>query len=229
MISSVKNSILLPGSFFDDQWETKIEMIQDKIICNTIYLFDHRTNPLNKTFTVYKQFEAINKLLVHDPNLRLGTLVTNISKQDDRVLVQELNEIFRITSSFDFGIGLGDNRYEKSVRKDNASIEQAINKLIETFNFDKEGRSIFIGGFSAYTQYLANRFGLGMNLWKKDPKHLGKLVSSKNDNNKGRNSITIRPSIEIPEQKHNSLLDEVIYIIKDSTLDEFSDQLDSIK
>ena len=186
-------------------------------------------NPLNKTLNAYKQFEAINKLLDYNPNLRLGTLVTNISKQDDRVLEQELNEIFRNTSSFDFGIGLGDNRYEKSVRKDNASIEQNINRLIETFNFDKEGRSIFIGGFSAYTQYLANRFGLGMNLWKKDPKHLGKLVSSKNDNNKGRNSITIRPSIEIPEQKHNSLLDEVIYIIKDSTLDEFSDQLDSIK
>ena len=92
--------------------------------------------------------------------------------------------VFDLFVFIDFGIGLGDNRYEKSVRKDNASIEQAINKLIETFNFDKEGRSIFIGGFSVYTQYLATRFGLGMNLWKKDPKHLGKLVSSKNDNNK---------------------------------------------
>ena len=229
MISNVKNSILLPGSFFHEQWETKIRMIQDKIICNTIYLFDHMKNPLNKTLTAYKQFEAINKLLDYNPNLRLGTLVTNISKQDDRVLEQELNEIFRNTSSFDFGIGLGDNRYEKSVRKDNASIEQNINRLIETFNFDKEGRSIFIGGFSVYTQYLATRFGLGLNLWNKDPKHLTKLVHSKNDNTKGRNSIAIRPSIEISKQKHNSLLDEVIYIIKDSTLDEFSNQLDSIK
>ncbi len=229
MISGLKSSLLLPGSFFDDEWEAKIEMIQEKISCNTIYFFDHTVNPLNNAFSVYKQFEAINKVLDHNPNLRLGTLVTNISQQDTKVLVEELNKIFTLTSSFDFGLGLGDNRYEESIRKDNTSIEKAISQIIETFSFDKEGRSIFIGGFSSYAQYLATRFGLGMNLWNKEPKYLNKIVKLSNANTKGRISIAIRPSTVIREQKEISLYEEIIYIIKDSTLDEFSDQLDSIK
>ena len=56
-----------------------------------------------------------------------------------------------------------------------------------------------------------------------------KIAFSNNENTKGRNSIAIRPSMEITQQNRNSLLDEVIYIIKDSTLEEFSNQLDSIK
>ena len=229
MISGVKNSVLLPGSFFDDEWENKIRIIHEKISCSTIYFFDHAVNPLNNSFPVYKQFEAISKVLHHNPNLRLGTLVTNISKKDYKFLAQELNQIFSITSSFDFGIGIGDNKYEESIRKENSRIEETILQLITAFNFDKEDRSIFIGGFSSYTKYLAERFGLGMNLWNKDPSHLNKIAFSDNGNTKGRNSIATRPSMVINQQNQNSLLDEVIYIIKDSTLEEFSEQLDSIK
>ncbi len=229
MISGIKNSVLLPGSFFDDEWESKIGIIHEKISCSTIYFFDHAVNPLNSSFSVYNQFEAISKVLNHNPNLRLGTLVTNISKKDYKFLAQELNQIFSITSSFDFGIGIGDNKYEESIRKENFSIEETILQLTTAFNFDKEGRSIFIGGISSYSQYLAERFGLGMNLWNKDPSYLNKIAFSNNENTKGRNSIAIRPSMEITQQNQNSLLDEVIYIIKDSTLEEFSNQLDSIK
>ncbi len=117
MISGVKNSVLLPGSFFDDEWENKIRIIHEKISCSTIYFFDHAVNPLNNSFPVYKQFEAISKVLHHNPNLRLGTLVTNLSKKDYKLLAQELNQIFSITSSFDFGIGIVENKYEERIRK----------------------------------------------------------------------------------------------------------------
>ena len=109
MISNIKYSILLPGAFFDNRWPHKIDMIIEKFNCNTIYFFDHTINPINTDYPIYKQFEAIQEVLDYRKDIRLGTLVTNLSRSSGDDICFSLSSIMSATNCFDFGIGVGDS------------------------------------------------------------------------------------------------------------------------
>ena len=54
-------SILLNGSFFQDEYKRKIEQLNELDI-KTVYVFDHNVNPEKKDLSVYELLEAISYL-----------------------------------------------------------------------------------------------------------------------------------------------------------------------
>ena len=229
MIRSIKNSILLSGSFFDQLWEAKIDLIIEKINPNTFYFFDHTLNPQNSSYSVYKQFDAINKVLEYKTEIRLGTLVTNLKRTSFDEIHSSLNSILSLTNNFDLGIGIGDSKYEKDSTNNNFNIDESIESIINKFTFDKECLSIFIGGVSEYVQSIAVRYDLGMNIWNKDQNYVGKKFKDLGIKNRGRNSFTVRQGLFGAKGNSLSYCDEIIFVIKDSSFDEFTKQLDNIK
>lgn len=231
MNSQIKKSILLPGGFFEDEWKNKIALIRDLNELHSIYFYDHDINPANKSYQSYSQFEAIRKVLNYEQNLRLGTLVTNISKQHTESLFSSLDEILSNTLKFDFGIGLGDDLYEKSPKRKPEYIESTIKKILKKYNFDKDSKSIFIGGFSNKVKSLAIKYELGVNLWKKDQRYISKISQLPfRDDFKGRFSIALDHNlVNTIGYSKSSKLEEVIFILKDSSLNKFSEQLDNIE
>ena len=117
MSKSIKKSILLPGSFFKERWREKIDIIVTEKRYNTIYFYDHKVNPVDRNLSVYVQFEAISKVLDYNSDLRLGTLVTNITRHNIDNICDSLNNFLSMSSSFDLGIGIGDNTYEENFIK----------------------------------------------------------------------------------------------------------------
>jgi len=229
MISNVKNSILLPGSFFDDQWESKIYLIQEKINCNTIYFFDHTVNPVNSSSSVYNQFEAIQKVLEYKKDIRLGTLVTNLKRRSAYEICSSLRHIVSSTDYFDFGIGIGDDKYEKSIDTDYTNIHESIELILNSFNFDKESLSMFIGGTSEYVSSIAAKHDLGINIWNKNEDYVSKKFKEFETKNRGRNSFTVHQGSLENKGNTPKYCEEIIFVTKDSSFDEFTKQLDSIK
>ena len=54
-------SLLLNGSFFEDEYLKKIDILNNLEI-KSVYVFDHYQNPETKSKPVYEIKEAINKL-----------------------------------------------------------------------------------------------------------------------------------------------------------------------
>jgi len=229
MTKSIKYSILLPGSFFDDQWKSKIHLVQEKINCNTIYFFDHSVNPVNSSSSVYNQFEAIQKTLDYKKNIRLGTLVTNLKRKSADEICSSLRHIVSSTDCFDFGIGIGDDKYEKSLNIDYINIHESIELILNSFNFDKESFSMFIGGTSEYVSSIAEEYDLGINIWNKNEDYVSKKFKEFGTRNRGRNSFTVHQGSLETKGNTPKYCEEIIFVTKDSSFDEFTKQLDSIK
>ena len=229
MISNIKYSILLPGAFFDNRWPHKIDMIIEKFNCNTIYFFDHTINPINTDYPIYKQFEAIQEVLDYRKDIRLGTLVTNLSRSSGDDICFSLSSIMSATNCFDFGIGVGDGKYEKNTTTNNFNIDQSIELILNSFDFDNKSFSIFIGGTSEYVNSIAVRYDLGLNIWNKDQEYITKKFQEIGIKNKGRNSFTMPQDSLGVKVNIPSYCDEIIFVIKDSSFDQFIMQLDNIK
>ena len=229
MIRNIKNSILLPGSFFDQLWQDKIDLIIEKIDYNTVYFFDHTVNPLNRKYSVYKQFEAIKKVLEYKNQIRLGTLVTNLQRTSLDEIYSSLRNILLLTNSFDLGVGIGDSKYEINFTNNKLNVDRSIESILNRFNFDKEYLSIFIGGVSEYVESVAVRYDLGMNIWNKDQNFVDKKFKDLGVKNRGRNSFTVHQDIIRTNVNMSSYCDEIIFVIKDSSFEEFTKQLDNIK
>ena len=52
-----KNSILLPSTFFNSDIKVKIEKLNCSKL-DTVYLFDHTVNPVNRLNDVYKLLDG---------------------------------------------------------------------------------------------------------------------------------------------------------------------------
>ena len=77
-----KNSILLPSTFFNSDFKIKIEKLNCSKL-DTVYLFDHAVNPVNRSKDVYKLldgFEILNSCLSEKKNI--GSCVLNINSRN---------------------------------------------------------------------------------------------------------------------------------------------------
>ena len=229
MIKSIKKSILLPGSFFEERWQTKIDLIAIENRYNTIYFYDHDVNPVNKNLPVYAQYEAINKVQDHNADLRLGTLITNITRHSLDKICTSLNNFLLMSKGFDLGIGIGDDMYEAKSKQNDLDIKATIDGILSNFIFDNNDLSIFIGGASDYVKGLAVQYDLGLNLWNRNPKYIEKVFKELGKKDNGRNSFTVHQDLIHTRGSPPSYCEEVIFVMKDSSFDEFIKQLDSIK
>ena len=169
------NSILLNGSFFEEEYQKKIDKLNNLEI-KTVYVFDHSINPEIKKLPVYKIMDALSKLDKYDRNFKIGSMVLNIRKREINELMENyLNPLMEI-KNFNLGIGIGDNKYE--IQKDiyDNNIEEVIKKIIANKNYEENNVNLVIGGSSQKLNALALKYGLGTNQWEGDKINLLKKI-----------------------------------------------------
>ena len=169
------NSILLNGSFFEEEYQKKIDKLNNLEI-KTVYVFDHSINPEIKKLPVYKIMDALSKLDKYGRNFKIGSMVLNIRKREINELMENyLNPLMEI-KNFNLGIGIGDNKYE--IQKDiyDNNIEEVIKKIIANKNYEENNVNLVIGGSSQKLNALALKYGLGTNQWEGDIINLLKKI-----------------------------------------------------
>ena len=169
------NSILLNGSFFEEEYQKKIDKLNNLEI-KTVYVFDHSINPEIKKLPVYKIMDALSKLDKYERNFKIGSRVLNIRKREINELMENyLNPLMEI-KNFNLGIGIGDNKYE--IQKDiyDNNIEEVIKKIIVNKNYEENNVNLVIGGSSQKLNALALKYGLGTNQWEGDIINLLKKI-----------------------------------------------------
>ena len=169
------NSILLNGSFFEEEYQKKIDKLNNLEI-KTVYVFDHSINPEIKKLPVYKIMDALSKLDKYERNFQIGSMVLNIRKREINELMENyLNPLMEI-KNFNLGIGIGDDKYE--IQKDiyDNNIEEVIKKIIANKNYDENNVNLVIGGSSQKLNALALKYGLGTNQWEGDIINLLKKI-----------------------------------------------------
>ena len=169
------NSILLNGSFFEGEYQKKIDKLNNLEI-KTVYVFDHSINPEIKKLPVYKIMDALSKLDKYERNFKIGSMVLNIRKREINELMENyLNPLMEI-KNFNLGIGIGDNKYE--IQKDiyDNNIEEVIKKIIANKNYEENNVNLVIGGSSQKLNALALKYGLGTNQWEGDIINLLKKI-----------------------------------------------------
>ena len=169
------NSILLNGSFFEEEYQKKIDKLNNLEI-KTVYVFDHSINPEIKKLPVYKIMDALSKLDKYERNFKIGSMVLNIRKREINELMENyLNPLMEI-KNFNLGIGIGDDRYE--IQKDiyDNNIEEVIKKIIANKNYEENNVNLVIGGSSQKLNALALKYGLGTNQWEGEKINLLKKI-----------------------------------------------------
>ena len=169
------NSILLNGSFFEEEYQKRIDKLNNLEI-KTVYVFDHSINPEIKKLPVYKIMDALSKLDKYERNFKIGSMVLNIRKREINELMENyLNPLMEI-KNFNLGIGIGDNKYE--IQKDiyDNNIEVVIKKIIANKNYEENNVNLVIGGSSQKLNALALKYGLGTNQWEGDIINLLKKI-----------------------------------------------------
>ena len=169
------NSILLNGSFFEEEYQKKIDKLNNLEI-KTVYVFDHSINPEIKKLPVYKIMDALSKLDKYERNFKIGSMVLNIRKREINELMENyLNPLMEI-KNFNLGIGIGDDKYE--IQKDiyDNNIEEVIKKIISNKNYVENKVNLVIGGSSQKLNDLALKYGLGTNQWEGDIINLLKKI-----------------------------------------------------
>ena len=169
------NSILLNGSFFEGEYQKKIDKLNNLEI-KTVYVFDHSINPEIKKLPVYKIMDALSKLDKYERNFKIGSMVLNIRKREINELMENyLNPLMEI-KNFNLGIGIGDDKYE--IQKDiyDNNIEEVIKKIIANKNYEENNVNLVIGGSSQKLNALALKYGLGTNQWEGDIINLLKKI-----------------------------------------------------
>ena len=169
------NSILLNGSFFEEEYQKKIDKLNNLEI-KTVYVFDHSINPEIKKLPVYKIMDALSKLDKYERNFKIGSMVLNIRKREINELMENyLNPLIEI-KNFTLGIGIGDDKYE--IQKDiyDNNIEEVIKKIIANKNYEENNVNLVIGGSSQKLNALALKYGLGTNQWEGDIINLLKKI-----------------------------------------------------
>ena len=168
-------SILLNGSFFKEEYQKKIDKLNNLEI-KTVYVFDHSINPEIKKLPVYKIMDALSKLDKYERNFKIGSMVLNIRKREINELMENyLNPLMEI-KNFNLGIGIGDDKYE--IQKDiyDNNIEEVIKKIIANKNYEENNVNLVIGGSSQKLNALALKYGLGTNQWEGDIINLLKKI-----------------------------------------------------
>ena len=221
------NSILLNGSFFEEEYQKKIDKLNNLEI-KTVYVFDHSINPEIKKLPVYKIMDALSKLDKYDRNFKIGSMVLNIRKREINELMENyLNPLMEI-KNFNLGIGIGDNKYE--IQKDiyDNNIEEVIKKIIANKNYEENNVNLVIGGSSQKLNALALKYGLGTNQWEGDIINLLKKIEVHSKaKSKELNVSYCTKDLSFDGKTISQKNFEIIYVLSDKK--SFNKQIDEIE
>ncbi len=221
------NSILLNGSFFEEEYQKKIDKLNNLEI-KTVYVFDHSANPEIKKLPVYKIMDALSKLNKYERNFQIGSMVLNIRKREINELMENyINPLIEI-KNFTLGIGIGDDKYE--IQKDiyDNNIEEVIKKIIDNKSFQVNNVNLVIGGSSQKLNALALKYGLGTNQWEGELTNLIKKIEvySKAKSN-GLNVSYCTKDLSFDGKTISQENFEIIYVLSEKK--SFNKQIDEIE
>ena len=220
-------SLLLNGSFFEDEYQKKIDKLNNLEI-KTVYVFDHNINPEIKKLPVYKIMDAISKLDKYERNFQIGSMVLNIRKREKNDLMDNyLNRLIEI-QDFNLGIGIGDNKYEiqKNIYENN--IEEIIKEIIENKDFEKNNVNLIIGGSSQKLNDLSLKYGLGINQWEGSANSLKlKIEARSRATSKELNVSYCTKDFRFEGETISQANYEIIYVLSEKK--SFNKQIDEIQ
>ena len=221
------NSILLNGSFFEGEYQKKIDKLNNLEI-KTVYVFDHSINPEIKKLPVYKIMDALSKLDKYERNFKIGSMVLNIRKREINELMENyLNPLIEI-KNFNLGIGIGDDKYE--IQKDiyDNNIEEVIKKIIANKNYEENNVNLVIGGSSQKLNALALKYGLGTNQWEGDIINLLKKIEVRSKvKSKELNVSYCTKDLSFDGKTISQENFEIIYVLSEKK--SFNKQIDEIE
>ena len=221
------NSILLNGSFFEEEYQKKIDKLNNLEI-KTVYVFDHSINPEIKKLPVYKIMDALSKLDKYERNFKIGSMVLNIRKREINELMENyLNPLMEI-KNFNLGIGIGDDKYE--IQKDiyDNNIEEVIKKIIANKNYEENNVNLVIGGSSQKLNALALKYGLGTNQWEGDIINLlKKMKAHSKAKSKELNVSYCTKDLSFDGKTISQENFEIIYVLSEKK--SFNKQIDEIE
>lgn len=221
------NSILLNGSFFEEEYQKKIDKLNNLEI-KTVYVFDHSINPEIKKLPVYKIMDALSKLDKYERNFKIGSMVLNIRKREINELMENyLNPLMEI-KNFNLGIGIGDDKYE--IQKDiyDNNIEEVIKKIIANKNYEENNVNLVIGGSSQKLNALALKYGLGTNQWEGDIINLLKKIEVRSKvKSKELNVSYCTKDLSFDGKTISQENFEIIYVLSEKK--SFNKQIDEIE
>ena len=221
------NSILLNGSFFEEEYQKKIDKLNNLKI-KTVYVFDHSINPEIKKLPVYKIMDALSKLDKYERNFQIGSMVLNIRKREINELMENyLNPLLEI-KNFNLGIGIGDDKYE--IQKDiyDNNIEEVIKKIIDNKYFEENNVNLVIGGTSQKLYELALKYGLGINQWEGNITNLiKKIEANSEDKAKELNVSYCTKDLSFDGKTISQENFEIIYVLSEKK--SFNKQIDEIE
>ena len=220
-------SILLNGSFFEEEYQKKIDKLNNLEI-KTVYVFDHSINPEIKRLPVYKIMDALQKLNKYERNFQIGSMVLNIRKREINDLMQNyLNPLIEF-NNFILGIGIGDDKYE--IQKDiyDNSIEEVIKKIINNKNYEENNVNLVIGGSSQKLHDLALKYDLGTNQWEGNIINLIKKIEARSkDKAKELNVSYCTKNLSFDGKTISQENFEIIYVLSEKK--SFNKQIDEIE
>ena len=221
------NSILLHGSFFEEEYQKKIDKLNNLEI-KTVYVFDHSVNPEIKKLPVYKIMDALSKLNKYERNFQIGSMVLNIRKREINELMENyINPLIEI-KNFTLGIGIGDDKYE--IQKDiyDNNIEEVIKKIIDNKSFQVNNVNLVIGGSSQKLNALALKYGLGTNQWEGEITNLIKKIEVYSKaKSSGLNVSYCTKDLSFDGKTINQENFEIIYVLSEKK--SFNKQIDEIE
>jgi hypothetical protein len=222
----VKNkSLLLNGSFFEDEYFKKIDKLNNLEI-KSIYVFDHYQNPEIKGNPVYEIKEAINKLDKVNKNFEIGSMVLNVRKRKKDILFDDYIYPFMEIKNFNLGLGIGDERYEKqsSIFKNN--IEDIISEIKSNKIYSENKINVIIGGNSKIFIDLSLDYSIGLNQWQGSFENLNKKIDVFKKSNMNLSNISYcTKNLKFSGREFIESI-EIIYVLSEKKT--FKDQIDDI-
>jgi len=222
----VKNkSLLLNGSFFEDEYFKKIDKLNNLEI-KSVYVFDHYQNPEIKGNPVYEIKEAINKLDKVNKNFEIGSMVLNVRKRKKDILFDDYIYPFMEIKNFNLGLGIGDERYEKQSYIFKNNIEDIISEIKSNKIYSENKINVIIGGNSKIFIDLSLDYSIGLNQWQGSIENLNKKIDFFKKSNMNISNLSYcTKNLKFSGKKFNESI-EIIYVLSEKKT--FKDQIDDI-
>tara|TARA_B100000941_G_scaffold52271_1_gene33566 strand:- start:262 stop:948 length:687 start_codon:yes stop_codon:yes gene_type:complete len=218
-------SLLLNGSFFEDEYLKKIDIINNLEI-KSVYVFDHYQNPEMRSKPVYEIKEAISKLNEINKNFQLGSMVLNVRKRKKDILLNDYIYQFMEIKNFNFGLGIGDEKYEKKNKIFENNIEDIICEIQNHKIYDANKINIILGGNSKFFIDLSLKYSIGLNQWQGSLKNIDNKIELFEKSNINESKISYcTKNLKFSAKEFDTNI-EIIYVLSENKT--FKDQIDDI-
>ena len=218
-------SLLLNGSFFEDEYFKKIDKLNNLEI-KSVYVFDHYQNPEIKGNPVYEIKEAINKLDKVNKNFEIGSMVLNVRKRKKDILFDDYIYPFMEIKNFNLGLGIGDERYEKKSNIFKNNIEDIISEIKSNNIYSENKINVIIGGNSKLFIDLSLDYSIGLNQWQGSLENLNKKIDVFKKSNMNISNLSYcTKNLKFSGKEFIESI-EIIYVLSEKKT--FKDQIDDI-